>query len=220
MVLNIENHHPNRKDFPTLTVSIARKEHQTVHGLLPICTELYNKVRQYDTVVKMIVATKNWCTSYEKDFGEKPAVNVTIFNKLRKSLHDEIYLLATDDLRKVESIMKIPTIYMAKLFAYAHPDRFLTLRKFLHYCGYTATAKISKKYSRKAHATGFQITSYFVMRRHPIYYPLYLKIKQDLIIRFPSYSKMKIDRMARNRVGTILFKDIYHVFYAERSLRS
>ena len=109
----IENHHPNKKDFPDLTVPITRKDHQKIHGTEPIRTPLADKIREYDKVVKLVRSLHNWTVSFEKDFGYKPNINLEQAIKLKNQLNRELEILIkneNDDINIINNIYKIPSI--------------------------------------------------------------------------------------------------------------
>ena len=103
---------------------------------------------------------------------------------------------------------------LAGLLACAHPKRFPTLSRYLAYCGYKQSSwrKGSNNYSRVAKTLGWQITKSLIMHTDPKFYPLYLKIKEDLRNKYPDYTKGKIDGMAKNRISTFLLKEMYSRF--------
>jgi hypothetical protein len=50
------------------------------------------------------------------------------------------------------------------------------------------------------------------MHKDGEFYPLYLKVKQDLRQRFPAHSKARLEGMAKNRLATFLAKRVYRSF--------
>lgn len=213
----IENHHPDRKQHPKLTVKMTRKEHQTLHKIEVHNTPLSCKMREYDKVNTILVTMKNWSTAYQKDFGKTPNIGLEQASQLKKTLTKELIILVKSELPKVEHIKGIGPRYLAGILAYAHPSRFASLRKFLFYCGYTEASTKLKKYNRRIKPIIHQLTRGVIMCKNKKYYPLYLKIKEDLSRRYPDRCKKIIDVMARNRVGTYLLKEIYEVFRGRKS---
>ena len=218
MVEVIERHHPNKKDFPKLIVEMPIKEHQRIHGNVLIATELSKKMREYDAITKLIVIMKNWTKSYEKNFGGHPTIGLENALELKKKLYREIELIVYKERPKIKHIKGFGSRYLAGILAYAHPNRFPSLRKFLAYCGYKKSVKVTGRYSRKACSLINQTVKGLIMHKDKHYYALYLKIKNDLNKRFPTYTKGKIDGMAKNRVGTFLLKEVY-ITFAGRDLK-
>lgn len=212
----IENHHIDREHFPKLTVKMTRKEHQKLHHKLPIDTPLARHVHQYIMLTKMIQVTKNWCIAYEKEFGERVPIDVSLINKAKKTKKKQIVEMIASDRQKIPIGRGLRDMLCAKVLAFAHPTRFSSCRKFLHYCGYTQSAVLSKKYRRDVHSAGYQIACYLIMEKDSKYYPLYIVIKQQFSIRFPNSPKIKVDRMTRNRIATLVLKEIYKALVVER----
>jgi hypothetical protein len=213
----IEHHHIDRKHYPNLTVKITRKEHQTLHHKLPIDTPLARQVRQYIMLTKMIQITKTWCIAYRKDFAENIPIDVSAISRAKRQKRQQIARMIASEREKIPSSKDLRDMLLAKVLAFAHPTRFSTCRRFLHYCGFTQSAKLSKKYRRDVHSTGYQMAISVVMTKNLKYYPLYKTIKQQLLLKHPHYSKSKVDGMAKTRIATLIFKDIYMSLVVERS---
>jgi hypothetical protein len=139
-------------------------------------------------------------------------LNSTQIEKKKQDIMRDVRNMLKDELGKVSHIKGFHARYLAGILAYAHPNRFPSLRKFLVYCGYKQSAKITGRYNRKVCSLVNQLAKSVIICKDEKYYPLYLKIKQDLVNRYPNYSKKKIDAMAKNRVGTFLLKEIYNLF--------
>lgn len=195
---------------PEITIQLSLEKHHEIHRTIPNKSELATLMRQYDKIVKLSVMVQNWQTAFSKEFGkEKIFVDLSFVNKEKQRVLKEASKYFTKEL----SIIKIKGVgirFLAGILAYAHPQRFSSKKKFLHYCGYTNSSHITNKYSRKVHSLGYLIARRVIMAKDGKYYPLYQKIKTKLSLKNPTYSKGKIDGMARNRVGTAIFSEIYH----------
>jgi hypothetical protein len=208
---NLVRHHISYK--PSIVKLIPLRQHQEIHGNIPINTDLTLKMRQYDKLVKVSVMMKNWRTSYEKEFGCNP-IDIgleQILNK-KKELLKDAKVLIKNDLKKVKHIKGLGIRHLAGLLAYAHPKKFPSLRKYLFYCGFKDGSVATGRYSRKVHSLVHQIVVSLIRCKDDRYYPLYKQIKDDLGRRFSGYSKAKIDGMARNRVGTYFLKEVYKIW--------
>lgn len=217
MVEAIEEHHISHN--PEIKVKISRREHQKIHNTLPNDSELLRKIRQYNELNKLIVSQKNWLIAFQKDFGIKPELNLNKLLFSKKKIIKEINELIKKELENIEH-RGLSTIGLAEILAYAHPNRFPSLRKFLVYCGYKKSSKITHRYRREVCSSVNQTVKNMIMKRDSTYYSLYLKIKTDLITKYPLYRKGKIDALTRNRVGTFLLKEIYFLFRCRNSERS
>ena len=109
----------------------------------------------------------------------------------------------------------------------AHPKDFPTLSKYLIYCGYKGISRKTNRFSRKAKYIVWNITKNILMAKNEKYYPLYLKIKEQIKKKGLTCSSCfrkgckkrdpnrpicngRIDEMAWNRVGTLILKEIYY----------
>ena len=213
----IENHHPDKKHEPKLTVRMTRKEHQELHHKLPIDTPLARQVRQYIMLTKIVQVTKNWRIAYKKEFDQDIPIDVSAIVQGKRQKRKQIAEMIIDERQKIPTSKGLRDMLLAKVLAFAHPIRFSTCRRFLHYCGFTQSAKLSKKYRRDVHSTGYQMAVAVVMAKHPKYYPLYKTIKEQLLVKHPNYSKSKVDGMTKTRIATLVLKDIYISLVVERS---
>jgi len=207
------NEHRDRHHIsydPPIIVEIPHRIHQRIHGLVPKASELSLKMRQYDKLVQLSVAIKNWMRAYEREFDEVPInVGLEIIEAKKKELLKEVERLIKDEIKKVQHIKGLGVRYLAGLLAYAHPKDFPNVGRYLYYCGYTKASKLTKRYNRKACSLVFQIVETMIKCKDEKYYPLYLKIKNELP---EEYSKIRRHRIAMNRVGTIFLKDLYKLF--------
>ena len=199
----IEEHHISYK--PEIVKKTPRKEHQEIHGIVPNATALSIKMRQYDEITKLIVMKQNWLRFHEADFGVVPDIGLEYSLKLKKNILEDVEEMIKEELKKVKHIKGVGVRYLAGILAYAHPNRFPSLRKFLFYCGYTEASNKLKKYSRRIKPIINQAVKNLIMHKDKKYYSLYLKFKQDLGNHYK----------AINRVGTYLLKEIYLIFNAE-----
>jgi hypothetical protein len=210
----VDKHHASHN--PLKTFVISHKEHQIIHGLVPIVTPLNLKMRQYDYLTKLSAMTKNWEYSYRREFEDNPVyIGLDALEQKKKMLLKEVRTLIQEDLQKVQHIKGLGIRYLAGLLAYAHPQRFRSLHRYLYYCGYTKASRITWKYNRKVCGLVHQTVISIIRSKDSRYYPLYLKLKKELASKYPLYSKWRIDRMAKNRVGTVLLKELFCIFRKE-----
>lgn len=208
----IENHHPDKKHHPKVTVKMSRKEHQRLHEILPKDNPLSRKMRQYDALTKLIVSMKNWRIAFEKDFGESPEMGLVNIEQRKKQIMKQIENTVRPERQRTKHIKGFGARYLAGILAYAHPKRFPSLRKFLFYCGYTQASQKLKRYNRKIKPIVYELSRQVIMNKDKKYYPLYIKFKNDLRQKHPNKNKKAIDQMSRNRLGTYLLKEVYGLF--------
>lgn len=208
---NLVDHHIRYS--PPEKVIVCQKCHEKIHGNIPVASDLNLKMRQYDMLTKVAVMNKNWVSAFKRTFGMNPIqLDLKAIEKEKKKVMKDVKGMLKSELKKVEHIKGLGPRYLAGLLAHAHPNRFPSLRKFLVYCGYKQSAKVTKRYSRKVCGLVHQIVVGVTMHKDKRYYPLYLMVKKDLTERYPQYSKGKIHGMTQNRVGTFLLKEIYEIF--------
>jgi hypothetical protein len=210
-----ENHHTSL--LTNTTTTIPRFEHQKIHDIIPNKTDLSIKMRQYDAIVKLIVMQKNWLKSHKKDFGITTdlsvfAKNILELEVIKKKLMITVREVIKDDFKLVDNINGLGIRYLVGILAYAHPHRFSNLHKFLVFCGYKASSKKSKKYNRKVCSIIHMVGKELIIKKDEKYYNLYLKIKEDLRKKNPTYTKGRIDSMTINRISTFLLKEVYSLF--------
>jgi len=211
----IEKHHVDKKKYPKLIVPTERREHQKIHNILPNDTILSRTMRQYDALTRLIVSMKNWRTAFEKDFGESPDMGLVNIEQRKKQIMKQIENTVRPDRQRTKHIKGFGNRYLAGILAYAHPNKFSSLRKFLFYCGYTQASRKLKRYNRKIKPIVHELVRHVIMCKDEQYYPFYLKVKEDLRQRHPERCKKGIDEMARNRIGTYLLKEVYELFRVE-----
>jgi hypothetical protein len=205
----MDKHHVSR--HPPKTVLTPHRDHQKIHNKVPIIDELTLKMRQYEKIIQLSVMLKNWKHSFNREFGVSP-INISMeqLGAEKKKILREVELLIRNQLQllKVPHIMGIGTCSLAELLAFAHPERFPTLNRYLFYCGYTKASKITKRYNRKVCGLIFRITNQLI-RENPKYYALYRKIKEE---QPADFSKIRKHRVAMNRVATLFLKEFYCLF--------
>lgn len=205
-----ETHHISYN--PEITVEIPLKLHHEIHGTEPNTSELSMLMRQYDKLVQLSVMLKNWRMAYQKEFNHNP-INVEQITVIKREILKDVKEIINGELKEVQHLKGLGTRYLAGLLAYAHPNRFSNLHKFLHYCGYKGSSKVTKKYNRRVSAIVHQISKSLLMHKDPKYYTLYKSIRTDLETRYPKYIKARIFNMTLKRVGTFLLKEVYKIFH-------
>ena len=204
-----DKHHVSRNS--SITVLIQHREHQELHSTVPINTGLSIIMRKYDRLVKMSVILQNWNDSFIRDFDEELIIFDSILKVIvqkKSDILNEVKKLLTNELKITKKGLGIR--YLAGLLAYAHPNRFPTIGRYLYYCGYTGASKITKRYNRKVKSLVYQTVLSMVRKKDNKYYKLYLEIKSK---QPENFSKIKKHRIAINRVGTLFLKDFYFFFH-------
>jgi len=166
---------------------------------------------------------KTWSYAYRKEFEvEPPNLKLKEITSLKKLLLKNMQEMLKDDIPKVSHIKGLGTVGLSGILAYAHPSRFPSLRKFLFYCGYTQAShkhkivhksgKSNLHYNRRIPPIMFVIVEGLIKQKNSIYYPLYLKMKEDAKLRCPRKKKGVNHYVAINRTATFLLKEIYSIW--------
>jgi len=182
---------------------------------LPQCKDIQLKfiMGKYLRFMREVARFKKRQMSYEKEFGQSEAYSVVLasLEEQKKLALKMLKPLLSDELSKVDDIKGVGIRFLAGLLATAHPKRFPTLSKYLSYCGYKETSwrQGKGKFNREAKSVAWQMSKSIILHRDPHFYPLYIKIKNDLKNKNPEYAKSKINGMTINRTSTFLLKEIY-----------
>lgn len=176
---------------------------------------LMAKYRFYRNIVQNL---KQNMTSYRQEFGKAPQFEETIkrFQKKKRDIIKKASRYIEEEYRKVKDIRGIGKRILCRLLAVAHPKDFPSLSKFLIYCGYKGICKETGKYNRRAKGVARNMVMCLLRHRNQKYYPLYKEIKADFKDKHPNYSKGRIDGMARNRIATLLLKEIYNRIHTDK----
>lgn len=208
----IETHHISYN--PEIKVKIPLELHHEIHETTPNKSKLSILMRQYDKLTKLLVMTKNWSSAFRKEFGDVLLVDLSQIESERRKIMKVIGGLITDELKKVSHIKGFGVRCLAGILAYANPQDFHCMTAFLYYCGFRGGKY--HRYNRRVKASVWISVRSLIMAKDERYYSLYLKIKKRLVGEHPDFSKGKLDRMARNRVATLLLKEIYKLTVGER----
>ena len=171
---------------------------------------------QYLCFMRDCARFKNKQKAFEREFGERDKYKDVIKDLEKKKVETLklIQPLIQKDYEKVKT-KGLGIRLVAGLLASAHPKNFPTLSRYHSYCGYTASANKTHKFNREAKTTAYQCIEQFIKFKHDTYYPLYIKIKEDMKKRFPEDSKGKIHGRAMVRTATIFLTGVYKTLHQE-----
>jgi len=221
-----ENHHPNKIEEPNVTIPLTRKAHQNLHGTEVKDTPIFRIYQQYASLTKQSASMKNWRWAYQKEYEGDPTEIDKIFNvkeldKLKYRLIYKMTKMIKTEIDQISHIKGVGPVTLAGILAHAHPNRFPSLRKFLFYCGYTNASRTLKKvhpsgksnlhYNRKIPPIMFNSCLSIIKAKDTKYYPLYLKLKEDMKLKYPDIKSTHY--VAINRLSTIVLKEIYSIFH-------
>lgn len=216
----MEEHHTSYK--PPIKVDTCRKCHKKIHGNEVIEDELTLVMRQYNALIKLGTGLKNRKESWEKEFEE---FQIPLYNefldsieKEKKTLLKEAELVMGKEYFNLQNKWKgIGPVIIAQLLAFAHPERFPSLRRYLYYCGRKEVAKENKNYSRIASTVAYQAAEGLLRGRNEKYRKLYDEIKEaiteehrEALEAKKAGTKAKIHGKTLNRLSTLWLKDFYN----------
>ena len=179
---------------------------------------------QYRHFMKDCVRMKNCNKAYIKEFAECNKLYETMIHELelaKREIVNKIRPLIKEETEVLQHIKGLGPRLLAGLMAEADPKRFNSKSAYLAYCGckdFTYYKDPSKGYvkgnlrgyyNHRAKTLLWQITKEVIMHKDSIYYPLYLKIKNDLKKRNVLLSKIAINNKAINRIQTFIAKEVY-----------
>jgi uncharacterized protein YktA (UPF0223 family) len=165
-------------------------------------------VSKYIHFTKIIVRLKNQEKAFERHFGEMNVYKYLIkdIEIRRKKIIIEILPFLKEDIQKIQ-IAGVGNVLSMQILTSAHPKNFTSQSAYLAYCGYIGN--VGTKYNRLAKTTAYQMAKSCIMHKNPTYYPLYIKIKEDLKLKFIYDNKLKNNNRAINRLSTFILKEIY-----------
>ena len=111
----------------------------------------------------------------------------------------------------------------AGIICVADPHNFNSLNAYLKYCGFIDCRILQGNYSRDAKLVYWLLTDQIIRQRTEPYRSKYDEIKQEQGELHPEWreksgykeGKGRIDNIARNRIGTVLAKEVYRVIKQE-----
>jgi len=237
MVSTIENHHPDKLNHPDFTVPTERKVHQKIHSTEPNDSPISINYRQYHKITLILAGMRNYSIGFEKDFDIKPKLDLSFFEIQKRTIAYKLHSLLSKEL-KIIDIKGFGPTNLACILTFAHPNKFPSLRKYLFYCGYTSRNKLTVNYCHRIKPTMYLILDGIMRKKDPKYYPIYIKIKNEWLAKFEdenfvksfqeAHSKSKIykkfpkkliaDGLARNRVSTLILKEVYSKLHEVESV--
>lgn len=107
----------------------------------------------------------------------------------------------------------------AGIVCIADPRQFTSINAYLKFCGFIDREKLENRFNRDAKLVYWLLTDQIVKQRGQPYRDLYDRIKQEQGELHPDWlnksgykeGKGRIDNIARNRVATMLAKEVYRL---------
>lgn len=164
----------------------------------------------YRRITRVIASLKNHRKAFRRQFGEDlPQLLAPLRVLEREKGKAANHFKTLKNVAKGLAIRGLGPISLAGILVKADPRRFRSLQAYLRYCGLRAEARASGSFNRHVRAIYHQMARDVIMHRDPSFYALYGQIKANLRNRHLDYPKGKIDGMAKNRLATLLAKNIY-----------
>lgn len=175
---------------------------------------------KYEVLTKIIIGFKNRTRFAEKEFGTfnflKPQIKV--LEKEKFNLIKIVKPLITKE-ESLISIKGIGTTLIARLLGQKHPKHFLTLSRWLAYCGYKGHV-LKRNQKGKGKRPNYTIKAILYLmaestmkHRTPIYRELYDKCKKKYQKKNLDWTKGHVHGKALNVVATFIAKEFWQKFH-------
>ena len=186
---------------------------------------------KYNYLTKELVRLKNSESAFGKEFGEK---NI-LFENIIKELEKEKNKIIKSSLKsliqhcKKIGIKGLGPVLLGQYLAFADPRRFHSLSAWRNYLGLSASKRYkdpSKGFYKKNlvknpfGGLNYQFGMSLLKSKDPLYY----KLKEDMLKRFPENKKrgykMMIYMKVMNRLVSIRLKGVYEYFKSLESMET
>ena len=167
---------------------------------------LYKKTTQH------LVSLKNQEKAFEKEYGtSNPIILEAIKSseKLKRELLKQIVKTFRPEISLFQDIKGLGERYVVGILLEAHPQNFPNVTRYLSYCGLKSKEFTKNRYNRSVNSLYHEVAKNVIMHKDEHYYPLYLKIKEDIKSKHPEYTQRHIDNAAKNRIATFIAKEFY-----------
>ena len=183
--------------------------------------ELKSLYYLYEKQTQHIARLKNQQSNYVDEYGEE-STDISKALRLNEELKKEFQKLLVKHFKHEISLFKdikgLGERYISGILLTANPLDFLSVSRYLMYCGLVSKEQTKNKYSRSALSLFYQITNGLIQHKDKKYYLLYLEIKSAIVEKHNhEWTKGHIDNAARNRIATFLAKEFYRRIRNEKS---
>lgn len=168
--------------------------------------------KKHEQLNKTIVRLKNIESAYLSEYGESKDNFILILEKEKISVEKILERIFRIEIALFDDIKGIGTVTVAKALLFSNPKNFPNVSKYFAYVGFKDSVSKTKNGKRRVNPKRtpfYQMCDGVIMKKDKKWYPLYLKIKEKLKLKFPEDKPFIIDSKAKNRISTLLVKEFY-----------
>ena len=183
--------------------------------------ELKSLYYLYEKQTQHVARLKNQQSAYVNEYGEESTdINkaLGLNKKLKKEFKKPLVKYFKHEISLFKDIKGLGERYIFGIMLSANPLDFKTISRYLMYCGLVSREQSKNKYNHSTLGLFYQISKEVIIHKDKKYYPLYLEIKSVIAEKHnPEWTKGHIDNAARNRIGTLIAKELYRRIKNEKS---
>jgi len=184
--------------------------------------KLHDLYHQFCRYQKARVAMENMKKAHIRHFGERESTEASELSSDLSPYDDSIAALKLREKSLVKELNGLAPIFPKTMpirglgartwigiMVTADPLNFKCLSSYLRFCGLTADVMNNNKYNRHAKMLYHILSEGILKQNDAEFRAIYDKCKDDIIKKYPDYSKLHVHNAAMNRTATFLAKRIY-----------
>lgn len=179
--------------------------------------------KKYEQLNRTIIRLKNIEKAYISEYGGNKDNFILILEKEKESVEKILEKIFRTEIALFDDIKGISTVTVAKALLFSNPRNFSSIKKYICYNGFTESVKWTEngKLRKNPKRVPFYLMTEGIIRaKDNKWYKQYLKIKEDLKIKFPDDKPWLINNKAKNRISTLLAKEFYRRIKNQRKFQS
>lgn len=168
--------------------------------------------KKYEQLNKTIVRLKIIEGAYLSEYGSSKDNFISILEKEKELVEKILERIFRTEIALFDDIKGISTVTVVKALLFSNPRKFSCVSRYLRYLGFTEAVSRTENGKRRINPKRtpfYEMSKNVVRAKDKIWYPLYLKVKEDLKKKFPDDKPFINDAKAMNRVSTLLAKEFY-----------
>lgn len=179
--------------------------------------------KKHEQLNKTITRLKNIEKAYLSEYGGNKDNFISILEKEKESVERILERIFRTEISLFDDIKGISIVTVSKALLFSNPRNFSSIKKYICYNGFTESVKWTEsgKLRKNPKRTPFYLMSKgVIMKRDNKWYKQYLKIKEDLKMKFPDDKPWLINNKAKNRLSTLLAKEFYRRIKNQKKIQS
>ena len=197
-----------RKD-PTSFQELKKPDEETIR--------FQYKLSKYAQISTVLTALKNRKKAFEKQYGKSGELeeSIKLLEKEKKTLLKECKPLIKEEYEKTKDIRGIDVGLLARLLAHAHPNKAVTLSRYLSWTGYKGHVLKrnqkgeGKRPNYKAKSDLYLMAKSVIMHGNEDFRPRYDQCKERYRKEHPDWTKRHVDNKALNIIATFIAKEFW-----------